>query len=147
MKIKGCRKTQQSKLLHPKPEKECLVILLQKSSQFLLYFLFKLESLFTMGIGNMLVLSQVTGYTLIFMMAFFVFIPMAVNKAEFSDHCLLHASGQWVSNSTAQLTLDISKWGDIGSCNFPIFVAVASLPVALGYCALLSVDLFKNTEP
>ena len=94
----------------------------------------------------MLVLSQVTGYMLLFIMAFFIFIPVAVNKVEFSDQCLLYASGEWQLNTT-EPTLVISNWGNVDTCNFPIVVAVVTLPVTLAYCAFLSVDLFKNTEP
>ena len=101
-----------------------------------------------MGLGNMLVLSQVIGYSLIFLMAFFIFIPLAVNKTEFSENCLLYARGEWHrENGSSELELEITEWGSVDSCNFPIFVAVASLPITLAYCALLSVDLFKNTEP
>ena len=104
-----------------------------------------------MGIGNILILSQVTAYLIVFLSAFFILIPLSVYKAEFDNHCLLYSTGQWVlsnhtSGSPNEHVLDVN-WGDIGLCNFPVFISIVSLPVTLGYIVVLSIELFKNTEP
>lgn len=101
-----------------------------------------------MGIGNMLLLSQVTGYVVTFIMAFFIFIPLSVYNTEFSGQCLLYATGEWnTTSTTSEPQLEITKWGDSGLCNFPIFLSVLTLPIALAYISILSIDLFKDGQP
>ena len=47
-----------------------------------------------MGIGNVLVLAQVTGYLLALVFSLFLFPPLAANLSDFHGHCLLNAEGK-----------------------------------------------------
>lgn len=102
-----------------------------------------------MGLGNILILSQVTAFLLAFIFCFFIFIPLTINNAEFNGHCLLYATGKWeVVNSTgAPNKLNVHEWGDSGACNFPIFVGILAFPISLFYILWMSVYLLKGTEP
>ena len=99
-----------------------------------------------MGIGNILLLSQVTVYLLIFIFSLFIFIPLTVNEAQFDGHCLLFATGepQPVFNDTDKLTV---QWGsDDGYCKYPIVVSVIALPLSVFYMLWMSLHLFKDYD-
>ena len=95
-----------------------------------------------MGLGNILILSQATVYVIVFILSFFIFIPLSVNQSDFSGHCLLFAEGEW---NTTHLT--ITQWGNSGLCAFAVFAGAVSLPMSLFFTILMGIYLYKDTEP
>ncbi len=97
-----------------------------------------------MGIGNILMLFQVTAYLLCAILSFFVFAPMAVNKnSDFKGNCLLFATGN-VDSKTSALT--ITSWGSPGGCNFAITVGILALLVSIAQLIRLSFHVFYETD-
>ena len=104
--------------------------------------------LIKMGMGNVLILGQVTAYLLILIIAFFIIVPLSLNKAQFGGHCLLYADARWVMPSNAsEYVLSDVKWGPSGSCNFAIFAGVIEIPLSMFFILWMSVYLYKNTDP
>ncbi|XP_038073859.1 uncharacterized protein LOC119741960 [Patiria miniata] len=95
-----------------------------------------------MGIGNILMLFQVTTYLLCTIFSFFVFAPMAVNKnGDFLGNCLLFATG-----SIVQEQIVISSWGPAGGCNFAIAVGVFAMLVSIAQLVRLSFHVYYETD-
>ena len=107
-----------------------------------------LQSSAKMGLGNMLLLVQVTVYVIAFILAFFVFIPLSINQTDFHGKCLLFSSGKWgYDNSTPEeISLLTVNWGDYGYCQFTVFIGVLLLPLSFYYIVSISIHLFKGTE-
>ncbi|KAL8611086.1 hypothetical protein ACOMHN_064376 [Nucella lapillus] len=100
-----------------------------------------------MGLGNILLLAQVTVYLIALILSFFMFVPISVNLDDFDGHCLLFATGKWSATSPSKAAqLDDVDWGTSGSCNFPIFSGVAVMLVSFFYLIWYSVLLFKNVD-
>ncbi|XP_045164062.1 transmembrane protein 179-like [Mercenaria mercenaria] len=95
-----------------------------------------------MGVGNMLLLSQLTAFLLSFILSFFIFIPMSVNQKEFSGHCLLHATGKWDNSSQ----LESVEWGPSSACNFSIFMGIIIMMSTLFYVILYFLYLARETD-
>ena len=102
-----------------------------------------------MGLGNMLILSQVTIFVLLFIVSFFIFVPLVVNSAQFNGHCLLFAEGVWTqeNSSVHHDYFHVSSWGTSSACDFPILVGVVGIPFSFFYILWLSIYLFRRTEP
>lgn len=96
-----------------------------------------------MGLGNILLLTQVVAYLVSFIVSFFIFIPIATNVKEFNGHCLLYADGTF-DDKTKELT-HIS-WGRDSACGFNIFMGVIVMLLSLFYMVWESVYLFKNID-
>ncbi|CAG2224829.1 unnamed protein product [Mytilus edulis] len=96
-----------------------------------------------MGLGNILLLTQVVAYLVSFIVSFFIFIPIATNVKEFNGHCLLYADGTF-DNKTKELK-HIS-WGRDSACGFNIFMGVIVMLLSLFYMVWESVYLFKNID-
>ena len=103
-----------------------------------------------MGIGNLLHITQVTLYVLLLLLAFFVFIPIAINQSHFDGKCLLFASGEWVNSTGARsihgLLFQVDHWGLSTYCTYPIFIAVISVITTIVYTCKLSINLMKGTD-
>lgn len=101
----------------------------------------------TMGMGNVLLLSQVIAFLVSFLGSFFIFIPMAMNLQEFDGHCLLGAKGFWnYSSATKTVILMDIEWGLHSDCGFSVFVGVIIMIASVFYIIWQSVYLFKNTD-
>ena len=98
-----------------------------------------------MGLGNILILAQVTLYLLVFLLSFFIFIPLTVYLGQFQGHCLLYATGTWMpaNSTTTDIVLTNVQWGTPSSCNFPVFIGVVSLPISFFYILWMLIYLFK----
>lgn len=97
-----------------------------------------------MGLNNIVLLSQVTGYVIALIFSLCIVIPMSLHQDEFrfvynirSDkmhskwynfrgHCLLFSSGCW-QETDGQLQV---HWASQGYCNYTIFVGVILLLVS-----------------
>ncbi|XP_048732208.1 transmembrane protein 179-like [Ostrea edulis] len=100
-----------------------------------------------MGMGNVLLLSQVIAFLVSFLGSFFIFIPMAMNLQEFDGHCLLGAKGFWnYSSATKTVILMDIEWGLHSDCGFSVFVGVIIMIASVFYIIWQSVYLFKNTD-
>ena len=99
-----------------------------------------------MGLGNLLLLTQVTVFLLGVIFSLFMFIPISVNLNNFNGHCLLEAKGEWEQKDN-QDVLHVTSWGQQANCNFPIFMGVVAFPTALFYVVWISLYLFRGTEP
>ncbi len=97
-----------------------------------------------MGLGNILILTQVCAYLLAVIFSFFMFLPMSVNLGHFNGHCLLEAQGKWLEDPNK---LNITSWGNSANCNFPIFVGALCFPISLFYVVWMALYLCRNNEP
>ncbi|XP_022094737.1 transmembrane protein 179-like isoform X1 [Acanthaster planci] len=96
-----------------------------------------------MGIGNILMLCQVTAYVMCSIFAFFVFAPMAVNKnGEFAGNCLLFAQG----NISGTKEIVIESWGPAAGCNFAITIGVFALLVSITQIVRLAFHVYYETD-
>lgn len=98
-----------------------------------------------MGLGNILLLAQVTVYLMALILSFFMFVPISVNLGDFDGNCLLFATGKWSANKGA-VQLDEVNWGPSSSCNFPVFSGVAVMLVSFAYLLWYSVLLIKTVD-
>lgn len=99
----------------------------------------------TMGMGNILLLSQVIAFLVSFLGSFFIFIPVSINLQEFDSHCLLGAKGTWNFSSGNVMLMDI-KWGLHSDCGFAIFIGIVVMIFSVFFIVWQSVNLFKNTD-
>lgn len=99
----------------------------------------------TMGIGNILLLSQVIAFLVSFLGSFFIFISVSINLKEFDGHCLLGAKGTWNFSSGNVMLMDI-KWGLHSDCGFAIFIGIVVMILSVFFIVWQSVNLFKNTD-
>ena len=99
-----------------------------------------------MGLENKLTLFQVTGFVLSFILSFFVFVPIAVNKKDFHGHCLLGAEGQWNTSAVGNAELFHVHWGPTSACNFSIFMGVVLMLLSLFYVLLESCYLLRQSD-
>lgn len=73
-----------------------------------------------MALSNVLILSQIAGHVIIFILSLCIFVPMSMHMHGFSGHCLLFATGTWREEDGL---FDV-KWASPGYCNFPIATGV-----------------------
>lgn len=99
-----------------------------------------------MGLGNVVVLSQCTAFILMFIFSFFIFVPVSINYNEFDGHCLLYATGTWVSNTSKGVQLELVEWGPGSACNFAIFMGVVMMLLSLFYIVMQSAYLIKDMD-
>ena len=100
-----------------------------------------------MGLGNILLLAQVTVYLVAFLLSFFVFVPIGVNKDSFDGNCLLFATGKWSAGQPGQdVELTFIDWPDPSSCNFAVFSGVIVMLISIGYLFWYSILLFREID-
>lgn len=96
-----------------------------------------------MGIGNILVLSQVTAYVLAAILSLFIFPPVAVNKTHnFNGHCLLSAEGYYQEDDSFKVV----TWGSTSPCNFAIFIGIVVMLYSIYQIVRLSFHLYNDTD-
>jgi hypothetical protein len=96
-----------------------------------------------MGLGNVLLLTQVIAFLVSFIVSFFIFIPIAANMKEFNGHCLLYAEGK--PDNTTEEFIDI-EWGNNSACGFNMFMGVIVMLLSLFYMVWESIYLFKEID-
>lgn len=99
-----------------------------------------------MGIGNILLLAQVTTYVLSFILSFFIFIPICLCKTNFGGNCILFARGTWTAVPSEEDVHLKVEWGSTGPCNFAAFVGVIVMLMSLFYIVWYSILLFKEAD-
>ncbi|KRT83407.1 hypothetical protein AMK59_4218 [Oryctes borbonicus] len=95
-----------------------------------------------MGLNNIVLLSQVTGYVIALIFSLCIVIPMSLHQDEFRGHCLLFSSGCW-QETDGQLQVN---WASQGYCNYTIFVGVILLLVSVAQIYRLSCFLRKGID-
>lgn len=99
-----------------------------------------------MSIGNVLVLTQATAFSLSFILSFFIVVPMTINQREFDGHCLLYANGHWFANGSMEAKLTDVSWGSRSACRFNIVIGILLMSISMFYAILESVHLAKSTN-
>ncbi|XP_070578920.1 transmembrane protein 179-like [Ptychodera flava] len=98
-----------------------------------------------MGIGNILVLAQVTAYVLIFLLSFFIVVPAGINQTNFDGNCVLFSTGTWHRNASSN-HFRIDAWGDRSVCNFTIYIGIVSLMASFILAVRLSIFLCREAD-
>lgn len=94
-----------------------------------------------MALNNVLLISQISGYVIAFILSLCIIIPMSLHQDEFRGHCLLFSNGTWTDEG--QLNI---QWASQAYCNYTIFVGVALLLVSAFQIYRMSKFLYKRTD-
>uniref|UniRef100_A0A0A9Y7G5 Transmembrane protein 179 n=1 Tax=Lygus hesperus TaxID=30085 RepID=A0A0A9Y7G5_LYGHE len=73
-----------------------------------------------MSLNNIILLSQIAGYVVAFILSLCIVVPMTLHQDEFRGHCLLFSKGEWLEKD-GQFSVD---WSSQAYCNYTIFVGV-----------------------
>lgn len=95
-----------------------------------------------MGLGNKLLLSQATGYTVTFLLSLCVVVPLSINTKNFRGHCLLYTTG-YFDNDGGYLR---ASWASSSYCSFVLFVGVMMMVMSVIQVVRFSVFLFKGVD-
>ncbi|XP_050510152.1 transmembrane protein 179 [Diabrotica virgifera virgifera] len=95
-----------------------------------------------MALTNILLLSQIAGYFIAFILSLCIVVPMAWHQEDFKGHCLLFSTGDW-QETDGQLLV---HWASQSYCNYTIFVGVFLLLVSVIQIYRLSVFLYKGID-
>lgn len=95
-----------------------------------------------MGLANVLILSQIAGHVILFILSLCIITPMSMNLHEFNGHCLLFATGNWREDDG----LFNVSWASKGFCNFPIITGVFLLLVSVVQIYRLSRLAYKQED-
>ncbi|XP_072390256.1 transmembrane protein 179 [Diabrotica undecimpunctata] len=95
-----------------------------------------------MALTNILLLSQIAGYVIAFILSLCIVVPMAWHQEDFKGHCLLFSTGDW-QETDGQLNV---HWASQSYCNYTIFVGVFLLLVSVIQIYRLSVFLYKGID-
>uniref|UniRef100_U5EVG9 Putative conserved plasma membrane protein n=1 Tax=Corethrella appendiculata TaxID=1370023 RepID=U5EVG9_9DIPT len=94
-----------------------------------------------MALTNIILLSQITGHVVAFILSMCIIVPMGLHVHSFGGHCLLFASGEWKEDG-----LFYAIWASQSYCNYPIFVGVALFLVSSIQIYRLSVVMYRELE-
>nr|CAI5826211.1 unnamed protein product [Callosobruchus analis] len=95
-----------------------------------------------MALSNILLISQIAGYVIAFILALCVVVPMSLHQDDFRGHCLLFSTGQW-QEADGQLLV---PWASQCYCNFTITVGAMLALVSVIQIYRLSHHLYKGTD-
>ncbi|KAJ8970302.1 hypothetical protein NQ317_019339 [Molorchus minor] len=95
-----------------------------------------------MALSNILLLSQIAGYVIAFILSLCIVVPMSLHQDDFKGHCLLFSTGEW-QEADGQLKVD---WASQCYCNYTIFVGVMLCIASVIQIYRLSVFLYKGTD-
>ncbi|KAH8388418.1 hypothetical protein KR093_005974 [Drosophila rubida] len=73
-----------------------------------------------MALANVLLLSQIAGHVLLFILSLCIVLPLSINLNQFCDHCLLFTTGKWREEDGM---FDV-HWASNGYCYFPLITGV-----------------------
>lgn len=95
-----------------------------------------------MALSNILLLSQIAGYVIAFILSLCIVVPMSLHQDDFKGHCLLFSTGEWLE-ADGQLKV---HWASQCYCNYTIFVGVMLCLVSIIQIYRLSIFLYKGTD-
>ncbi|XP_017845609.1 transmembrane protein 179 [Drosophila busckii] len=73
-----------------------------------------------MALANVLLLSQIAGHVLLFILSLCIVLPLSINVHQFCGHCLLFTTGKWREEDGM---FDVN-WASYGFCSFPLVTGV-----------------------
>lgn len=95
-----------------------------------------------MALTNILLVSQIAGYVIAFILSLCIVVPMSWHQDDFKGHCLLFSTGEW-QETDGQLSV---HWASQCYCNYTIFVGIMLLLVSAIQIYRLSMFLYKGTD-
>ncbi|XP_033339271.1 transmembrane protein 179 [Megalopta genalis] len=95
-----------------------------------------------MALTNILLLSQISGYIVAFILSLCIIIPMGLHQDEFRGHCLLFSTGTW-QESDGQFVVN---WASQAYCNYTIFVGLLLLLTSAVQIYRLSVLMYHGED-
>ncbi|XP_066598242.1 transmembrane protein 179 [Prorops nasuta] len=95
-----------------------------------------------MALTNILLLSQITGYIIAFILSLCIIVPMSLHESEFRGHCLLFSTGAW-QETDGQLVVN---WASNAYCNYTIFVGILLLLTSGIQIYRLSILLYHGED-
>ncbi|KAM7300126.1 uncharacterized protein ISCGN_020690 [Ixodes scapularis] len=95
-----------------------------------------------MGLGNILLLTQATCYTLTLVLSVCTVVPTAVHVHNFAGRCLLYTTGTFDSDDGHF----IARWASPFYCLFTLAVGGLMLVVSLVQLVRMSVFLYKGCD-
>lgn len=95
-----------------------------------------------MALTNVLLLSQIAGYLMGFILSLCIVVPMSMHQHEFNGHCLLFSSGTW-QEEDGQLLVE---WANRAYCNYVIIVGIVMLLVCCVQIYRLSMLMYKSED-
>ncbi|PIK55183.1 hypothetical protein BSL78_07913 [Apostichopus japonicus] len=104
---------------------------------------FKAQYVIIGNYGNILALSQVTGYVLSTILFFFIIWPMSNNLRSFNGNCILFSSGQY---DIKDQKFEVTDWAYGSSCAFVIFLSLLIVFISIWQTIRISIHLVKNTD-
>nr|CAG4652094.1 EOG090X0BKO [Triops cancriformis] len=90
---------------------------------------------------NILLVTQVTGYVIAFILSLCITVPVSLHQDDFRGHCLLFSSGTWREDGQF-----VVNWASQAYCNYAIFVGVILLVTSLVQIYRLSLFLYKGVD-
>ncbi|XP_065343523.1 transmembrane protein 179 [Cloeon dipterum] len=95
-----------------------------------------------MELTNILLLSQIAGYSVALLLAFCLAVPLVLHQNDFQGHCLLFSTGNW-QETDGQFNVN---WSPTIFCGYPIGLAA----MAMGLCFIqlyrMSVYYYRGTD-
>ncbi|KAH8031002.1 hypothetical protein HPB51_012470 [Rhipicephalus microplus] len=95
-----------------------------------------------MGLGNILLLTQATCYTITLILSVCTVVPMAVHVSKFDGHCLLYTTGTFDSDDGHF----IARWASPFYCFFTLSVGGLMVVVSLIQLVRMSIFLYMGTD-
>lgn len=95
-----------------------------------------------MGLSNVLLLSQLAGHVIGFILSVCITIPLLIHVREFNGHCLLFTTGQWQEEDG----LFNAEWASKGFCNYPIIIGFFLFVICLAQIYRLTLIIRNQTE-
>jgi len=96
-----------------------------------------------MGLNNIILLSQLAGYVIAFILSICTTLPLLVHVRLFDGHCLLFTEGKWAEEDGL---FDVA-WASQGFCNYPIIIGILLFTVSLLQIYRLTRMIRNQLEP
>ncbi|XP_059471630.1 transmembrane protein 179 [Neocloeon triangulifer] len=95
-----------------------------------------------MELTNILLLSQIAGYSVALTLSFCLAVPMSLHQNDFKGHCLLFSTGKW-QETDGQFNV---TWASTGFCSYPIALAVLVFGICVIQLYRMSVFYYRGTD-
>lgn len=96
-----------------------------------------------MALSNVLLLSQIAGHVIAFILSLCIFVPLSVHLHQFNHHCLLFTTGDWREDDG----LFDAQWASQGYCNFPTVTGILAFLISGIEIYRLTRIVLKQEEP
>jgi len=93
-------------------------------------------------------LLQLCAFVFMFILSFFIFVPISLSQENLSGHCPLYTDGEWRFNDTSHaVLLWIKNWGHQSLCNFNIFMGMTSMIITFLQVVQISCGILRKSQP